>query len=1461
MNLITCENSRGGGNSLELGVGSEELGVKSEEVRVKRHSSFFNLHSSLSLILSIALLFGASSAWAADWTDAEGDTYTALKYIKGKATAQATGGGWFVLPIKPKGTDIVKMRFKLATTEWTQFLWCNRAGSSLAKYPKFGAYFSVAGYVQCQRNTGNTAGNTNPGTGECSIEVNYNTLKFYVNGTEQSSSLVSDPFDPPAANTMLFASNIQTSKSNTTNYQITDNIPASNVSNRGSYYLYDFQIYDSATNLTHNIVPAMRETDHVTGLYDTVTRTFYTKAKNSGDFDAEEWGTDRAGKKWTGAAGDGRMSTAENWENNEKPSAGDDIDFTIAVPLAPIVADIKDEKSGQDVTFGKIYLGTGDLPAFSGALCATGINDLERMTAYNTATDGFAFTLAAPSAQDLIWNGEDTANWNATDKSWLCNGAPSAWYDHNNAVFNADGAKATLTEPAAPDALVFSQSATVAGSATLTVPTVSVAEGVAASISAPTSGALEKTGAGMLTLASSRDDQTTLSEGTLAMLGDETTFDWSKFTLGTDPAKPVILRLENGAMPTSGEWRLGRANITSTVVKAEGDWSRGGYTIVIGNAEGADTTFIHEDGSLTCSGYLIVGGSGAANSTMILSGGSITNSNTATGSTAEPRTTIGYISDGTLIVTNGASLAVTGQHLGISDANGVKGIVEIYDGSTIDVANAVIFGQVFQQGWGEGKLNLHAGGTLATKTIRCSTKTPAEATAEVNFDGGTLKALSSMNIIQAHDHLTVNVSEKGGTIDNNGKDISIEESFNGTGTIKLTGSGTTTFAAGVGAEGGVSVANGTTLTINGTAQSSFGSLTLAARSTLALSGVTQSSLGAVTLEAGSSIDIATPATDVAAFAATTLNLPAKGTVTLTSGGGAFGEGLYAICEMSEMSGVTVEDVKAKFVPLIPAEIPAENVEWSIREADNTLMLAVGAINPNTWTGGANNGNLSDPKNWRGGAVPESGTVTINTTGTLTVGDKFNPDVIVFPETCGDITISGENSITGIMAITNLSSSTCTFAVPVSFANKIDVHQTASYYSDDSGNEHVWTGGHVSFPGGVTGSSFAEGTSHMLDGAYFVPATADWQANNEGERLWGFREGSSLTIAGSSSETPAPTNTSMLLISPGAALTTGVMRTSSRLSYRVYGEYVVTNELEVALTKGTYIAQRYSAGGKYKFEKLTLSDSGTSDGYIFWLANSTTSEGAAKQVYIGAGGVSINAAENKNTALSCGTHASDVTHLYPWHSDYAINGKGGSTRDLIIFRATNLYTDDENGVARTVTLNGVADVRAALTVKGSGRFQVNSDGMNGEGDRIGDITVTDSATLAFASGADLGVGAVTVGANATMEVASGAHTFEGGLTLNDGATLAFNFTKRTIVPQIAIAAGKELTVKGAVNVKIPVDSKWPTGGEKILTTCGGFTAEKVTLVDGAPKWVRGLSVNADGNIVLNVKPMGTKVIVR
>ena len=679
-----------------------------------------------------------------------------------------------------------------------------------------------------------------------------------------------------------------------------------------------------------------------------------------------------------------------------------------------------------------------------------------------------------------------------------------------------------------------------------------------------------------------------------------------------------------------------------------------------------------------------------------------------------------------------------------------------------------------------------------------------------------------------------------------------ESSMTGTGTLELAGGSPQVLGDLSGFTGTVVVSNGVAITFAG--MNCGGTVAVMEDSTLTVDATSLTSVSNLSLEAGSTLNIAnySGATPIAVTSGATL--PAEGTVNLSMNGGAFDEGLYAICEMS---GITTAD-GAKFAPY------TGDLSVSWRVDGNTLMLAVGDIDSNTWTGRAGDGNLSNPANWYGGAVPTSGTATINTCGELTVGALFSPDVIVFTETCLDVTIAGENAITGVSAITNLSSSTCTFEVPVAFADKIDVYQTAYYFINNSAPV-LADGGHVRFSSGVTGTGFAEGTTRRLDGAYTIPATTDWVANNWQEKIWtlpGSTEAgtSSLTITGSSYEVPGTTDTFSLLIGPGGAFTTGVVRTSNRLSYQVFGEYVVTDELEVELTVSTFVAQY--ADGTYKVEKLTLGDNG--QGWNFYVANSTGKAGV-KHLYIGAGGINVNGTATTGTALVLGGYDSksslDTTHLHPWHSDYSINGKGGTTRDFIVYRATNLYTDDENGVARTVTLNGIGDVRAALTVNGSGRFQVNSDGQNGESDRKGSVTVTDSATLAYAPGADLGAGPVTVDVNATMEVASGAHTFDGGLTVRDGATLAFNFTQRAVTPQIAVADGKMLTVEGAVKVKIPADCVRPTGGEHVLTTCGGFTAANVTLVDGAPKWVRGISVNDDGNIVLDVKPRGMSILIK
>ncbi len=1371
------------------------------------------------LILSAAICVVTISARAADWTDANNVTYTALKSINGG------GSGYIATDFKPNGKDTVKFKFKPSTVSGNDCIYCSRykngSGYMAVQFSGFriGSTFRIDSHSQLsaksvRQYTCNTTKPLTAGT-EYTLSADYYNAVVTINGTEQTMSgkdsmpkSSSTGFTDTGSMLVLLASHLST---------LTDleSGTLAGISNKATGDLYYFQLWSYDGTLSHNLMPARRDSDSAVGLYDTVTKKFYPATAGSltgVTYDASE----RAGKKWTGLGGDNKMSNVANWEGGVAPQAGDDIDFTIAVPFAAIEADI-------DATFGKIYLGAGDLPAFSGELSATGINDLERMTAYDTATDGFAFTLAAPSGQDLIWNGGDTENWNATDKSWLCNGSASAWYDHNNAVFNVDGATATLTKNAAPDALVFSQSATIAGTATLTVPTVSVAEGVAATITAPTDGELTKTGEGSLTLGSSRTEQTTLSEGTLKMASGAM-LDWSKLTLGTDPAKPVSLNLGGATInadltarmsATVGGAAGGAVAIDNGVITNTANLRVGNGSLTLGS--GADVTM-----NASAERWVCVGGINSANegldtidASLVLDGASITKNGTKS-----VFLSIGdfgsYPSKGTMIVKNGGSYTTDNS---VYVAQGCEGHLVIDGEGSSFTSYQLLFCKEARCADDEnGYVVVTNGGTLVVDRLGYGS---GKGKGYFRFDGGTLRAkATNETLLPAHEKLHYIVGAEGGTIDNDGKNITIAKGFSGPGMIDLTGSGKTTFAAGVGvdAEGGVYVDTDTTLTIN---------------------GATQSYLGMLILQKGSTLDIAIPASDIAAFAATELLIPEKEAVTLTSGGGAFGEGIYAICKMS---GVTAE-VGAKFAPLISTE--TLEFEWSV--VDNTLMLTVGAIDGNTWTGGANNGNLSDPDNWYGRAVPTSGTATINTSGELTVGALFKPDVIVFPETCGAVTIAGENAITGIMAITNLSSSICTFEVPVEFADKILVIQNAVDWSTRDQSS-------VRFAGGVTGTDFAEGTARYLNGAYTLTAAEDWIANTYlNKARWGIPKGSSLTL-------PFSSDTSEIALGEhgsetGGAFTAAVVRTSARVSCWNRGEYVVTEELAVTLPDADRYISCRGGEGAYKLEKLTLGDKEKSKWFYF--ANSGDYYGD-KNIWIGAGGLNFLEGTSVNTAYACGKRNSDVIRVYPWYSDYAIGTKAGSTGDIQIMKKTHFGTTDENGVARTVTCNGIMGGSAAVSIEGAGRFVVNNVNT-----ASGAVTVTDTATLAINAGKQMTSGAMTVNSGATLEVASGEHTFEGGLTLNDGATLAFNFTKRAVTPQIAIAEGKTLTVKGAVKVKIPADSKWPTGGEKVLTTCGGFDAEGVTvsLAEGAPKWAKSVYVNDDGNIVLDVKPMGTRVIVR
>ena len=752
----------------------------------------------------------------------------------------------------------------------------------------------------------------------------------------------------PGSKLMLFASHIKGST-------LSASIAANDVSNRGSYYLYYFQLCSSTGELKHNLMPAKNMTSNVVGLYDTVTSNFYAKATNSGDFIAAEWGSSRAGKKWTGLGADNKMSNGDNWQGGVAPSAGDDLDFTIAVPFAAIDADI-------NATFGKVYLGAADLPSFTGSLTATAVNDLTRMQAYDTATADFTFTLAAPTGQDFTWNGGAGANWWTTDL-WTYNSAASSWYDNNNAIFNTANATATLNANVTAESVVFGEDATIVtngtDAATLTVPTVSVAQNVSATIAAPTAGTLAKTGAGTLTLTESRTDATTVTAGTLKMDGTAS-LDWSQFTFGTDSAKPVTLEVGPDATIANipNPWKVQSINGVDTVFcKQGGDWSLSGQ-LYLGGTSVATASFQHNGGTLTVGHYLSVGEGGTG--LLDICGGTVKSTPSGT------RMLIGNTKAATVVVTNSGSLVVSGS-VAVGNNLGSSGTLVVADGGTVSVGGSLIFCN--RSASTSGRVDLGRGGVITAVNAYCMYK----GSATFNFDGGTfVKASGTGNVFPVNGAATaidVSVSANGGTIDNNGLAITIPCTIAGAGGLTLSGVGTTTISANQSYTGTTTVANGTTLSVGG--------------------GVTLA--GPLALEAGSTLNLVSYTPGVTPVVASALALLESGTVALTLNGGAFPVGVYAIC--SATGGVAASDGN-KFVP----STGAESFAWSV--SGNKLVLTVGEVSGNMWTGLAGDGRISSAANWLNG-VPAAdadidfssvvSAVTINadlerTFGTVTMGE-------------------------------------------------------------------------------------------------------------------------------------------------------------------------------------------------------------------------------------------------------------------------------------------------------------------------------------------------------------------------------------------------------------------------------------------------------------------------------------------
>ena len=355
-----------------------------------------------------------------------------------------------------------------------------------------------------------------------------------------------------------------------------------------------------------------------------------------------------------------------------------------------------------------------------------------------------------------------------------------AFDDGNDAVFATDGAIAEVDDDISAYTLTFNDNAMLTGTGTLTAPTITVAEGKVVSIAGPLAGPMEKTGAGTLTLGSSREGTTTtLTEGTLVVNAPVGTL-----VLGTAAEKPVtfdyggqtyataLADIENGldVTLTNGNFNIKFIKNGSLTIAADTMITRSGDIVVGQSTETGILTM--NGGMVSCSGKTYIGDTaGGKGDVKVIAGDLIISDDLRIGNKGE----------GTLTIKGGTVEVGSSEHQ--------KWIYVGYDNRSTGVINL-------------------DGGQLKLWHVR-----KRNGTGAINLNGGKLVAngVSDDGLIDSK--LSLTVGSNGGTIDANGHAITIATSIAGDGGMCYQGGGKVTLTVLPKYDGVTTVEVGTTLVI------------------------------------------------------------------------------------------------------------------------------------------------------------------------------------------------------------------------------------------------------------------------------------------------------------------------------------------------------------------------------------------------------------------------------------------------------------------------------------------------------------------------------------------------------------------------------------------------------------------------------------------------------------------------
>ena len=941
-----------------------------------------------------------------------------------------------------------------------------------------------------------------------------------------------------------------------------------------------------------------------------------------------------------------------------------------------------------------------------------------------------------------------------------------------------------------------------------------------------------------------------------------------------------------------------------------GDWTCT-YLIYFGNAANAHIVFTNKSGNISytsgndwrlCNAANTVSEMVIENGTVELTGAAhfiIADNNVCTGtvrvannSILRTKNTGRNIYVGNLNTKSHGELWVSGngqvssaQHMHIGRAG--YGLVDVSGSGLVSVANTVYFGE--NNAAGTGYINVSENGVFEAKIFQ-----PSKGKGYISFNGGTLRAKASGMFFNGNAALFVIVGENGGTIDTQAFTVTnMMASCEGTGTLTKKGSGTLVFTKPSTHEGGY-VADEGTLAFSGTSVTT--PVVAENGGTVRFENGTTVS-GTVNLRAGGALEVMDNSSIGGDFVFSRNSILSIVTDTsfvphLTIGSTPFYNPITVKLSgktpivnnapiLSVTEGTLVE--RASQLPAITfdksglSDAVALGAEFTVTlSADlKTLLLSTTITTPGntfSWTGAGDGVKFSDGANWGGGAAPApgaaiellfpipSGTITNDIVG-------LTPVSITFGLNCPDVTIAGEE-FSGLAAITNLSTfGNAVFTAPVSYTDRVVVYHGALFAN--TGIPSTWYSnetGMVLFEGGVTGDRLWDNAStgpHNIYAGHFRRTSTAPYSSTRGSSVY-----RNVFYRDSSFWTRTCGNLYELALDCNAKFYTEyVTNTSSRIAMYVFAgaEFVVSNELVCTGTGDRHMCYgTYTTNPVFKIEKIVQRMT-ASYAYLGNITDATTYE----TYYIGSGGINLAGQSASQTGyVATGDNSSrSKKHITvrPWYSDFTIGRHPGGNAAIAVRGPTTFCTDDEQGVARTITMDGnvCQIVTHGFTVSGSGCFRFNGDnathGSSAFTSAANPVTVSDAATFEMGPGSRFSLGALTVNdgtvysvadasattvTNGAMNVASGATVkianlsaaipaiyASGTVTAEEGSSLVLNgepladgvYTVIESSSAIPLNAVSAFTLSGTALEGRPALLSLSADGKKLILTVGGSSA--------------------------------------